>query len=57
MRNLENPDIVTKRTKINENTKVQTLADFSRNIGIFGLKTPCMHILVLGDHASMKNEL
>ena len=26
-------------------------------IRLFGLKTPCMHIYVLNEHTSMKNEL
>ena len=36
--------------------KCKPLADFGRNIGIFGLKTP-LHAYVLGEHISMKNEL
>ena len=39
-----------------KSTKVQTLAEFGTNIGIFGLKTP-LHAYVLGEHTSMKNEL
>ena len=39
-----------------KSTKVQTLAEFSGNIGIFGLKTT-FHAYVLGEHTSMKNEL
>ena len=38
-----------------KSTKVQTLAEFGGNIGIFGLKT--LHAYVLGEHTSMKNEL
>ena len=39
-----------------KSTKVQTLAEFGGNIGIFGLKTT-FHAYVLGEHTSMKNEL
>ena len=37
-----------------KSTKVQTLAEFDANIGIFGLKTP-LHAYVLSEHTSMKN--
>ena len=36
-----------------KSTKVQTLAEFDANIGIFGLKT-LLHAYVLGEHTSVK---